>query len=437
MNDNRPPEAHVFREGPPDRIAIQAYLAVEDNREIARLAAMMAPKPEAFDPVALIDAATALQAETPAGLIRRREAMVETMNYATLLQLQQELGVPPGTRVDHKQLTDPRLGPVLRKAGSMASAPRRATSDHIAEAGSPPKVPRPQLPCSIEAALRHVTNSPEEVPWHVLESALIDYHKSHPTSTLLDPLRTREERLRTQIERTRRVPDGTDKNLKKGLQGASPKPASLKLKLLEADLSVVEAAIREREATAPGMVTPAGTPDRLSSILARLERRELIDGHMLDSLSTNFVPFWEKNRATYLKRGADAEKAKKKKAAGNRAVGPMGPASKERTVWIKRTQDFLKFLKANPPTSSDLSGSISTFADKHCKLSTSRAKSKVRDLLGTLSLHLGRDFDAGAIMDPLRACGIKALTDDAVRECFELMKSALGRGVEKKSKKRG
>ena len=439
MSDNRPSEAHGFYSGPPDRNAIQGYLNIRDDRETARLAAMMAPKPEAFDPVALVDAATALQAETPAGLIRRREMLVETMNYATLLALQQELGVTPSLPVKgDKRLHDPLLGPVLRKLDLMLSTGLEKggarIAKELADADTRTALPRPVLPCGIEEALRYVTDSPD-VPWQILEGAFMDYLGLSRVPDQMDIINKRWDDLKNQIADTRHALAELKKKLKRDTQHASSKRMlGKKLKSLQADLDTLRGLKNYCESFTPGMTIPATVAKEVSASYDQY-RKAPIDGAALASLSTDFLPFYRKHHAAYKKLHTVVEKTRKAKAAKNRAVAPRGSASRERAGWIKRTVDFLEFLKVNPPVSSDLSGSINTFADKHCKLSTSKAKLKVRDFLETLASHLGRDFDAGKIRQLLRNCGIKALTEDAVRECFELMKSTLGRSVEKKLKK--
>jgi hypothetical protein len=52
----------------------------------------MAPKGEVFDARAQIAQATALQAEVTSELVRRREAIANSMNYTTLLELGRHFG---------------------------------------------------------------------------------------------------------------------------------------------------------------------------------------------------------------------------------------------------------------------------------------------------------------------------------------------------------
>jgi hypothetical protein len=87
------PEIRAFVDGESDSVAIRGYLKQPDSGEVARLAASMAPRPKTSNPVALVDAALALQTEAEADLIRRREAMMGRMNVSTLLALARDLGV--------------------------------------------------------------------------------------------------------------------------------------------------------------------------------------------------------------------------------------------------------------------------------------------------------------------------------------------------------
>jgi len=437
MNDNRPPEVHAFYSDPPDRIAFQAYMGVEDNGEIARLAAMMAPKWKTFDPVALVDAAMALQVETEAGLIRRREAMAETMNFATLLALQQELGMTPIPQVKgDKRIHDPILGPILRKLDSVLSAGLEQGTARIAgelaAAAERTKLPRPALPCGIKDALRFVTDSPD-VPWHILKEAFMDYLGVSKISGQMASINKRVEDLTNQIGQTEQALAKLKRDKRKGPQNnTSKRKLEEKLKSLGDDLAPQRSLRNYFELFTPGMVMPATLEAELSASYAQYMQGP-IDEPALAILATGFPQFFQERRAAYLKYHASPEKArkaeaKKAKAAKNREAAPKGPASRERNEWLGQTGAFVAFLKANPQPSSDISESIKTFAHDHCKRSTPRAKSKVWSFLGTLALYLDRDFDTDGILRPLRKCGINALTEDAVRECLDLMKSAIGRG---------
>jgi hypothetical protein len=186
MHEDQAPEVHEFFNGQTDELAVQEYLNVKDDGEIARLVAMMAPKAKAFDSAALVDAAMAIQTETQSGLIRRREAMVSTMNYSTLLDLQNALGCEFSLYVDDndERLRDPIIGPVLRKLHGTVSARFKQSDElekarivaeidaHLASADARTKLPRPNLPCNLEEVLRYAANAPH-VPWVVLERAFL------------------------------------------------------------------------------------------------------------------------------------------------------------------------------------------------------------------------------------------------------------------------
>ena len=183
MNENLPPEVHEFFGGSSNPIAIREYLEIKDDGEIARLAATMA-KPKTFDPAALVDAAIALQDEAKAGLVRWREAMVGRMNFNTLLALARERGVIDRIHAneDDEKLSDPVDGPVLRfiqkvrdgNSAECAGQDAARIEEALASADARTKLPRPSLPCDLEAALRYAANAPD-CAWPVLERAFKDF----------------------------------------------------------------------------------------------------------------------------------------------------------------------------------------------------------------------------------------------------------------------
>jgi hypothetical protein len=116
MNSRSDETIHAIIHGDPNPRAIREYLKIDDSREVARLAASLAPKPQTFDPVALVDSAIALQVEAEIGLIRRRAQMVAEMNLQTLLQLAQKLDVHEKVFATHDEMfSDPIAGPVLQR----------------------------------------------------------------------------------------------------------------------------------------------------------------------------------------------------------------------------------------------------------------------------------------------------------------------------------
>ena len=117
-NTPTPDQARDFLDLPADDAAIRKYLAKEDIDEIARIAASLVPKQTLFDAQAAVEGALAIKGEVEAALRRRREDMVETMNFSTLLKIAQELDayeLVAGRDDADAKLLDPLVGPVIMK----------------------------------------------------------------------------------------------------------------------------------------------------------------------------------------------------------------------------------------------------------------------------------------------------------------------------------
>jgi hypothetical protein len=447
MNDDQSPEVLEFFHGQTDELAIQEYLNVKDDGEIARLAAMMAPKRKAFDPAALVDAAIALQTETKAGLIRRRETIVTAMNYSTLLDLQNALGgsLNPFVDDDDEQLCDPIIGPVLRKLQATVSNGMKQSdildkariASTLASADTRTKLSRPTLPCDLDDALRYATNSPK-VHWQSLKGAFVDFLGIFRTSREQEQRDENEESLRNQIEHTARIIAGLETNLNNDPQKLKSKREHEEhLKRFLDDLISLETVTTYRETFVPGARTPREVMEESSAIFAKYwqEPKSVDSDASLAWFSTEFYAFWNQHGEAYLSIDAAAEKARKAKATKNRKAAQKSAASQARDRWLKHTEDFVTFLRENQSPQSDLSTLLKIFADKHCGLRTEAAQIKVREFLGMLSTYANRDFDTRSIIGSLRKLGIKALSEEAIRECHSLLKATVVRLREKKSEK--
>ena len=438
MTDDPIPVISKFYECWSDEAAIRKYLDVKDVGHISELATGMAPKTEYFNPTALADAAIALSDAINAGLIRQREDMAANMSYMTMIELLQRLGVRHEIYSNENDIhfDDAVVGPVLRRMRFMVNALKNcgtredaSIADDLTNADARTRLTRPTLPCDLERALRYATNAPK-ISWQTLQDAFRDFIGIHWINTKMREHLTRQ--AETLDGRIRRVTGRLAEMGKK--KGGDPATLISKQKN-EADLKALQAEqselleIRDYPTRfKPGTKTPYKVNEASDTIYAASWQNpgSVTNDQAMAWLSTEFHAFWQDHQPAYMKLCDDAERGRKRKKENKRKAGSLGLASREHPLWLNRTKDFLKFLETNPLGSSDLSGSISAFADKHSGLNTVRAKGKVRDFLGALSMHLDRDFDAAAIMPPLRTSGIKALPEEAVRECFDLIKSTLG-----------
>ena len=443
MTSNFPPEDAEFGCPYVDDSAIHKYLDVKDDREIARLAAMMAPRPKEFNSEALLEAAIALNDGAKAALVRQREGMVAAMNPATIQELLQRLDVPPGTYKSDsdERFEDAIIGPVLRARRSMAEALNKlgphanaGTAGDLTDADARTKIPRPALPCKFEKALRYATDSPK-VRWQTLQKAFMDFLGVDWAAKEKRKFARRETSVRERIKReTERRAEIDTQRKESPATHASRKEQQKTLKKLEAELGALQSVINYPTCFKPGVKAPDEVANASTAIYTESWQNDkpVTDDKTLAWLSTEFHSFWKSHRDAYLKAHSTTKRATNARVAKNRVAASKGLASRERAKWLGHTGDFLAFLKDNPPPSPDISESINTFAYKHCNLLDKRACKKVRNFLGTLALYLDRDFDAAEILSPLRECGIKAPTEDAVRECLDLLKTGLGRGRGKK-----
>ena len=447
MNQNQSPEIHDFITGSTDERAIQDYLAVQDDGEIARLAALMAPKQKTFDPAALVDAAMALQTETKAGLIRRRMAMVNYMNYRTLLSLQNKLGLllSPYVDDDDERLHDPIAGPVLSRmlstifAGYKQSDALEKTeiTSVLASADTRTTLSRPTLPCDLEYALRYATNSPK-VQWMVLQDAFVDFLGINRITRVQGQREEDEKSLKEQIEHTVQIiaeikmnPNSDSEKLN------SAREHEEELKRFQNRLTSLEAETKYGKSFVPGAIIPSDVEKASSEIFANYwqEPKSVKSEKSVAWFSTEFNAFWEKHSGAYKKIHAAAEKARSAKAEKNRKAAKKGSASREGKRWVKQTENFVMLLNANRATLSNRSDLIEKYAAQHSGVRSDAAKLKVQGFLATLASYSDREFDGLAMGEILRNIGIKDLNEEAIRQCLMLMKSVSEKVIGKKLKK--
>lgn len=487
MSENYPPEAQAFCIGTVDQRAVREYLEVKDDGEIPRLAAMLAPKTKTSDPAALVDAAMNLQKQTTSALIRKREKLVSTMSYPTLLALQEALGTSLSICVedDDERLLDPILGPVMRrirstvsdglKLGQLLAKDRIAKS--LANADKRTKLPRPSLPCDLEEALRYATNSPQ-VPWLVLRDAFIDFQNLKITDQNLREYNRREPRLQSKIDRL----SGWLSEIRKH-DRSDPETIAAK-KRHEADLKL---ALAEKEAAqdlndysaqfTPGMKAPVSIAEQSEDPFTGFQKESglVSDDFMLAYFSTDFHAFWKKHGTSYLSIHAVAEKARSAEVEKKRKAGSKGPRTREEKKWTEHTKAFIDSLSnlENGMNCDTIQQLVGNFARRRVK--DHRTQKDLEFFLGALCNAASHDTDVGGICEILKKSRVRAfkeltreeqkvrekkmadsdvkalrkgevpecfrcftsLTEEMVGKCLTLLKATLDKGIGKKIAKPG
>ena len=464
----------VNHNGRADEEAIQRYLQLTDDGEIARLAAMMTPKGETFDARALIEQAAALQAAADDELVRRREEMVKSMSLATLSKLagrlgQSELGFL--RVIDEENLPyHPIQGPVLRRLATLMRdlpPPQDFTELFLAEnptdalnrASSRTSLRRPMPDATLEELLRFAANIPEDVvSCDILDGAFIDFLRMW---------------FQDRLDLEELIHGGPDAGPKRS------KDASV--------LDRIERLQRNRtrfyESFKPGHEFP---PDIVE--LAHRAYTECWEGGNLGPqwlrrfawLADEFPPFWQKFGDAYCALEADAKailkKRQEERSAQKSLAAKVGRQNREGNRFRKVTADFIEFLIANKedPEGGTLSSRIDAFVEGSSTLGKKQDRASTLEFVQALCTAVTNDLDARTVLDTLQRTLVaeiealspalrqkhlnellpnqrnqylktgtippawvqfKSLTEEAVRDCLEDLKHALSKACTKKNKK--
>ena len=439
-------EVHAFFNGESRPVAIRDYLNLKCAREVARLAASMAPRSKSFDPIALVNAALVLRTEAEAGLVRCRESMVGRMNFSTLLDLARELRVSDKIHAseDDEKLSDPVTGPVLRfiqkvvhgNSAECAAKDAARVEEALAIADGRTMLSRPSLPCDLERALRYSANDPDS-PWPVLERAFKDFLGIY----------------RTKCEAEQGINYRTD--IKKQLDQNTKELADLKLKAkadpelllsqrkLEEGIKQLGAVVNEwkaiqfyRDFFIPGSETPPGVAEESARIYEVYWHPpgSVFQESSLAFFATDFHAFWQTHGQTYFHLHAADEKQKEAVANRNRKSATKAAETRDHKKWLGHTTSFITFLRkhGNNKTPAAIQNLVKTYAWDYSALKDKGAKAKVEAFLGTLCNPAGGDWNASTARGVLQKSGIKACAETTIDECLSLLNTVLGRGRETK-----
>ena len=419
-------ELDAFLEGNPDPGLIQRYLELDDSTELARLAAMMAPKPMVGNARALVDAAIALQEEAESGLLRKREKLAGRMNFMTLLQAITQLQVDTSLVFGHgsePEFSDSMVGPLLRVARTvMVEANARSSAEKLAELQAELEelarkrsVPLPPTPCDTITALRfaiHADNSPEEL--------LINAFKDFLGLRYDEDNRWEDE---SNLRELQSVQDDITK---------FKSPSKQQLDYLERLKKTVQVIKKERDCR------DKFTPEKGLIEGLRKKGSDLFDSHWaavepllgkqdLRWLATDFHAFWMRHCKSYKKRYQVEETRRKAVSAVRRKVARSGVEAREEKKWNAFTDTFCRYLIAkNVRTSKAFPADLMPgYFDQLQTYPSDAMRTKLRDFFGSLWV-LAVAKPPSSDTSVLRRGGVfMTLSDEAILGCRDKVGAAI------------
>ncbi len=363
-----------------DLEAVKYYLSIGDDYTQLRVSTAMYAQAGNDNPNKITQDAEELRMGSIGAASRLRQGILLSMNQNTLQELATRVLDPDqlfkyanisGRQDSFADLerNDPIRGPVfamIRQRGLLPKPPDLIAREKMNVASTGTEVPRPELPCELEVALRWAADAPD-IPFKILNRAFFDW-----TTTITESPKIRARSLaiyKQSFEPGKRK---------------TPKKLATHVKAL--------------------MALMLGTPHKVR-----------FESHLL-FFATDFRPFWKKHALAYVKLA-------KIKSTKNKASGVGGPTSGMRDVWKRRTDDFVKFAKGRDIPgigSDDWDDFFNEFAKSQPGEPRTQKKSAafVRTLLGRAAEPISDD-EIKSIIKLLKAEGIKAVDHVTIRSCLE------------------
>lgn len=335
-----------------------------------------------YDPEKITKDAEELRLQSIGTASRLRQRLLLSMNQNTLQELAIRLFAPDqlfeyahisGGQDPFSGLeqVDPIRGPVfamIRQRGLLPDPPDLIAGKKMRATSAGTVIPRPELPCELEVALRWAADAPE-IPFKILNRAFFDW-----TTTIVVNTNSREtfmEKYRTSYE-----------------PGKTKTPRKL----------------------------AAHTKNLITSILGTPHRVDF-ESHLL-FFATNFRPFWKKHAAAY-------KQLAKKKSSTNKASGAGGPISRVKADWQRRTNDFVRFCDGRniPDNGSD---EWDKFFDEFSQTQPEQKRTRkiIAGFMKTLLVQakpISND-EIVNIIGLLKVEKIRAVDPETIRSCLEKLK---------------
>ena len=439
-------ESEVSRalEGDNDAKAVRAYRALKHNPgAIAFLAATLAPKHKAFDPKELSEAALALREEAEQTLIRRRERIVSSMNYRTLLTLARELSAL-GPEDQKKKLDDPIAGPVIRRLREIQDAStqkaQRQNKAYVLEAldgaNARTELSQPGVPCDLEPALRFAADlAPANCPWTLLEIAFGDF--------LTIYIGRENVRLETEHEEDLSRDRARVESILKEAAGNSGREDVIReheqqLEGIDSEFARLEEARAFRRDFQPGRKSPSHLREEAERIYAsHWTEPDSVSARSLAWICTEFYSFWSEHGPAYLTRHEKAQQTAKARALKASTSGLKGANKRDRNKWLGRTKTFIDFAReaGGIPVPAKIPEFIAEFAQERTGVRQTTTKKTVQNFFGVLVTIRERDPDEDEISQLLTEAGLPPGLADTFCECRTLLCNSLREESDAKAKK--
>lgn len=335
----------ISRANTVDYKAVQEYLILKmaNPDEIARLATMMAPKHDGFNLEALIDAALDLSTGVATRIELRRDGILDSMNIDTALLLARRLGFPasiePG-KPNGIPLNNPFVRGVYWKVASRLVKGKPVDpweykgadllEDGFALAEKLTTLDRPALPCSLDMALRFITDE-NKVAREVLERVYLD--------SFVIPKLTKEEDDEM-IFLKKAANDISNKLCEDNLDEAQQIELNDHLKLVGDNLTLLKERIPFRESFSPGKKIPASCMPWAADLTESWRRPDYVDKWlMMELLWSDIRTHWNIHGGAY-REMSNAKKLsiQKMRAGSHKHWGER---------WKDRTTDFVIWIKKN------------------------------------------------------------------------------------------
>ena len=361
--------------------AVEYYQSATDEKML-QLAASIHSQPGKQDPGETLNQAEELVLGTIGAAKSLRLKLLRCMNRNTLQEL-------AGRLLDHDALFEyeyvqgkediieeleknPITGPVIAVLKQRGLFPQPAdfrNAEMLRSAKAGTAVPYPELPCSLDVALRWAADAPD-IPIKTLNRAFFDW-----TATIVH------------------VPNMRVKSLEKYQSSFAP-GATKTPKKLAAHVKAYIKSIFE----VPHLVK--------------------LESHLL-YFATDFRPFWKKHASAY-------KQLAKEKSSKNKSSGEGGPIAAKKKDLQEKTDAFVRFCDGRiiPATGSDeWDDFFSEFANPLYK--DPRTNKKIAAFMKTLLVHVTENMSDGeikAVILLLNKEGIIAVNSDTIRSCMDKLK---------------
>lgn len=338
----------------PDDELIGRFLAPLEPSEIAALAATLLTGGATQDLEAAVDKAVELRWRVENMITMKRDALLRSMNEATLSELRSMF---------ETQYLGPEDHPVRRPLATLADNERRRRLDEksaeyerhqkqsnesiLEQAAGRTSIPMPATPCAIEPGLRWVTNE-RQISWKILESAFADY-------------------LGCCYIESRKVTDSREIEFRKGrIEDWQKALASLKtehrsdqeksqrrrefwirINATEREIADLESKVNYLQNFRPGLDTPKSVRDYVNSKYRHFEGNEsaIQSRDHLAELIRNFYPFWLKHADAYRSIDRIARKAERDRRAKLKSNASKTTNARERNKWSTVVRAFIDECK--------------------------------------------------------------------------------------------